>query len=242
MELPLLLSTAYALFVAALMAPRGERLGKRLLGGATAGPAPVGRVRGVGLATGGMLALPPVILLPLLGLPAWAGLLVFPLGYVAAVSRYAGGWSRGGLAAMERELPGLTAFVLALAGMGDVPVPTALSIYAERFPRRPLASLARRAPSGEDPVAFLLSLGIPSVPVGGALSVLSRAQGSPRRREVLERLHRAQERRVRLELERIVEGRVAASPLATVLLLFPALLATALIPVVVRFLALLGAM
>ena len=55
-------------------------------------------------------------------------------------------------------------------------------------------------------------------------------------------LHAAQERRARLNLERAIEGRVARSPVAMVLLLFPALLATALVPVVVQFVDMLGAL
>jgi len=43
-----------------------------------------------------------------------------------------------------------------------------------------------------------------------------------------------------LELERVIEGCVSKSPVATVLLLFPALLATALVPVMVRFMAMIG--
>jgi hypothetical protein len=143
---------------------------------------------------------------------------------------------------MERELPSLTAFVLALAGMGEQPIPRAVEIYADRFPRRPLSLLIRRAPPGEDPVSFVLACGIPSAAVSGVLAVLAQVQDSPHRRDALTRLHAAQERRARLNLERAVEGRVARSPVAMVLLLFPALLATALIPVVVQFIDLLGAL
>jgi len=43
-----------------------------------------------------------------------------------------------------------------------------------------------------------------------------------------------------LELERVIEGRVSKAPVATVLLLFPALLATALVPVMVRFMTMIS--
>ncbi len=205
-------------------------------------PLPAGRVRLLGLALGGILAAPSMLLLGILGLPAVLGLLLLPPGYTAVVSRYTGGWSKGALAAMERELPSLTAFVLALAGMGEQPIPTAVEIYAERFPQRPLALLVRRAPPGEDTVDFCLTRGIPSAAVSGVLAVLARVQHSPHRQEALTRLHAAQERRARLDLERAIEGRVARSPVAMVLLLFPALLATALVPVAVRLLNLLGAL
>ncbi len=241
MVLPTLLLAAYVTFLAALVTPD---LGKLEIGGLGSGELPLsgGRVRLLGLALGGMLAAPSMLLLGILGLPAVLGLLLLPPGYTAVVSRYTGGWSKGALAAMERELPSLTAFVLALAGMGEQPIPKALGVYAGQFPDRPLAGLARRAPSGQNPVSFLLSLGLPSVVVGGALAVLLKAQDSPWRQDVLTRLHQAQERRARLDLERAIEGRVAKSPVATVLLLFPALLATALVPVVVRLLNLLGAL
>jgi hypothetical protein len=79
------------------------------------------------------------------------------------------------------------------------------------------------------------------VPVRGVLAVLSKMQGSPHRQNALKQLYEAQESRARLELERSIESRVAKSPVATVLILFPALLVTALVPVAVRFLALMGA-
>jgi hypothetical protein len=78
--------------------------------------------------------------------------------------------------------------------------------------------------------------------VSGVLAVLAQVQQSPHRQEALTRLHAAQERRARLGLERAVEGRVARSPVVMVMLLFPALLATALVPVVVQFVDLLGAL
>ena len=259
MVLPILLVSSYATFLAALLTPQSlPRVGTAQHGGMAhrAGvdqgdsgaqevylpyPTPIRQIQLLGLAAGGILAAPLMVILPLLRLPALVGLLMIPLGYLSVASRYVGGWPKAVVWDMERELPGLTSFVLALAGLGSRPIPTALLIYAERFPGRPLASLAGRTPSGEDPVAFLLARGIPSVPVGGVLSVLSQAQDSPRRRDALRRLYEAQERRVRLELERAVEGRLALAPVATVLLLFPALLMTALAPVVVRFLSLLGA-
>jgi hypothetical protein len=251
--LPALICTAYVTFLAALVTPDLGKLGIGNFGvssvervgkwsGAMVYPLPGGRVRLLGLALGGVLTALSMLLLGVLGLPVPLGLLLLPPGYVAVVSRYLDGWSRVALAAMERELPSLTAFVLALAGMGEQPIPRALEIYADRFPGRPLPGLVRRAPPGEDPVAFVLARGIPSAAVSGVLAVLARVQDSPHRQEALTRLHAAQERRARLNLERAIEGRVARSPVAMVLLLFPALLATALVPVVVRLMDMLGAL
>ena len=111
-------------------------------------------------------------------------------------------------------------------------------IYADKFPDRPLSTLIQRTPHGGDPVAFLLERGIPSVAVSGALSILDKAQQNPKRKEV--KMYETQETRMTLELERVIEARVSKAPVATVLLLFPALLATALVPVMIRFMALIG--
>ncbi len=237
MLLPALLSASFLSFLAAIVTPDLKRLGFR----GTNYPLPAGQVRLLGLALGGILTAPLILLLGVLGAPTSPGLLLILPVYVTVISRYVNGWPRGTIGAMERELPSLSAFVLSLAGMGQQPIPKALEVYREQFPDRPLSILARRTPPGQDPVAFVLSLGVPSVTVNGVFAVLLRAQNSPHRREALERLHRAQERRAQLDLERVIEGRVSTSPVATVLLLFPALLATALVPVMVRFIALLGA-
>jgi hypothetical protein len=128
-------------------------------------------------------------------------------------------------------------FVLELSGMGTLPIPTALMIYADKFPDRPLSTLIQRTPHGGDPVAFLLERGIPSVAVSGVLSILDKAQQNPKRKEVL-KMYETQESRMNLELERVIEGCVSKAPVATVL--FPALLATALVPVMIRFMAMIG--
>ena len=247
MLLPMLLFVSYSVIVSLLVAPVAvksptwERV-NRVLGTTQKAvsfpyPVPAMRVRMMALAVGGMLALPLIIFLP----PVFA-LLPFPIAYILVVSRYVSGWPNGLLKSMEAELPSLTSFVLELSGMGTLPVPTALLIYADKFPERPLSKLVQRTPHGGDPVAFLLERGIPSVAVSGVLSILDKAQQNPKRKDVLKKMYEAQETRMNLELERVIEGRVSKAPVATVLLLFPALLATALVPVMVRFMALLGGM
>jgi len=108
--------------------------------------------------------------------------------------------------------------------MGTLPISTALMIYADKFAERPLSTLIQRTPHGGDPVAFLLERGIPSVAVSGVLSILDKAQQNQKRKEVL-KMYETQANRMNLELERVIEGRVSKAPVATVLLLFPALLA-----------------
>jgi len=245
MSLPILLFTSYSIIVSILVAPVAvksatwERV-NRVLGTTQKAisfpyPVPALRVRMMALGIGGLLALPLVIFLP----PAFA-LLPFPIVYMLFVSRYVSGWPKGLLKQMEAELPSLTSFVLELSGMGTLPIPTTLLIYADRFPDRPLAKLVHRTPHGGDPVAFLLERGIPSVEVSGVLSTFDKAQQNPDRKGVLRKKYESTEHRMGLELERVIEGRVSKSPVATVLLLFPALLATALVPVMIRFMALIG--
>jgi len=245
MLLPVLLFVSYSIIVSTLVAPIAvksptwERV-NRVFGTAQRAvsfpyPVPALRIRMMALAIGGLLAIPLAIFLP----PAF-GLLPFPIVYMLTVSRYVSGWPRGLLQRMEGELPSLTSFVLELSGMGTLPIPTALMIYADKFPDRPLSTLIQRTPHGGDPVAFLLERGIPSVAVSGVLSILDKAQQNPKRKEVLRKMYETQESRMNLELERVIEGRVSKAPVATVLLLFPALLATALVPVMIRFMALIG--
>lgn len=247
MLLPMLLFVSYSVIVSLLVAPVAvksptwERV-NRVLGTTQKAvsfpyPVPAMRVRMMALAVGGMLALPLIIFLP----PAF-GLLPFPIVYMLMVSRYVSGWPNGLLKSMEAELPSLTCFVLELSGMGTLPIPTALLIYADKFSDRPLSMLIKRTPHGGDPVTFLMERGIPSVEVSGVLSTFDKAQQNPDRRGVLRKKYETTEHRMGLELERVIEGRVSKSPVATVLLLFPALLATALVPVMVRFMVMLGGM
>lgn len=210
-------------------------LGQRWAGGLRLTGVQLRLLSVLGIAFGGMLGLALSLLLePVLAVGV--GCVVAVLGALYPQQRYEAGFSRPFLQTLEHEAAVLAGFAYLAYGVAGMPLGQVFVTFKATYPETETAKLLAQLPPGVAPEQALLSLGLPAQ-VRNWRQVIEtlagiREAGNPE--QILLRLRdRMQEAEVEYQREQI-DKKANQAVVATVMLVFPALMVVVLGVIIIQ--------